>query len=130
MKENEERTVKICFDLQQVQNLPKLPNQETYYSHQIALYAFLLWNTKNLTFYIWTEEKSGRGLIERGSALLNYLRESDLNDIRKLHFFADGCGGQNKNSHIIHLLMYWLHKESPQNVEEIKRAFPVTARHI
>lgn len=65
------------------------------------------------------------GSNEIGSALLNYLRASNLNGIRKIHLFADGCGCQNKNSHIMHLLMYWLHNESPDNIEEIEITFPV-----
>lgn len=63
MQEEEANSVMFCFDLQQVQNLPKLPVQETFYSLQIAFYSFCIVDipTKNPNFYVWTENISGRG---------------------------------------------------------------------
>lgn len=45
--------------------------------------------------------------------------------LSKIRLFCDGCGGQNKNSHIIHALLFWLVNKSPENVKEIQLTFPV-----
>lgn len=82
-------------------------------------------NSKNPTFYIWTEDQSGRGATEIGSALLDYLKSLDLTGIIEIRLFCDGCGGQNKNSHIIHMLMFWLLKYSPDNLIGLIITYPV-----
>ncbi|KAF2892406.1 hypothetical protein ILUMI_13761 [Ignelater luminosus] len=80
MKEEKEGEVTYCFDLQQVQNMPKLPIQETYCSHQIAFYNFCIVdiNSQFPHFYVWTENVSGRGSNEVGSALLHFFRTSNF----------------------------------------------------
>lgn len=128
MKEERDNEVTYCFDLQQVQNLPKIPIQETFYSLQLAYYCFCVVDVhaKTPNFYVWTENASGRGSNEIGSALLHFLRNSEFDEaITKIRLFCDGCGGQNKNSHIMHMLMYWLHKESRKHIKEIEIIFPV-----
>lgn len=40
-------------------------------------------------------------------------------------FFADGCGGQNKNQHVVHALSYWLQNKSPRTIKEIVMYSPV-----
>lgn len=123
MNEEDADSTTFCFDLQQVQNLPKIPIQETYYSLQIAFYSFCIVDikAKEPIFYTWNEVQSGRGSNEVGSAVLDFLRNHEFADnIRKIRFFSDGCGGQNKNSHMIHMLMWWLLNESPDSVNEIE----------
>lgn len=39
------------------------------------------------------------------------------------YFFSNGCGGKNKNTIIIVMLSYWLLKEAPNNIKEIKLCF-------
>lgn len=126
-KEEPENSLTFCFDLQQVQPLPRTPISDAFYSHQISLYSFccVSMNSKNPTFYIWTEDQSGRGATEIGSALLDYLKSLDLTGITQVRLFCDGCGGQNKNSHIIHMLMFWLLKYSPDNLIELIITYPV-----
>nr|XP_022910731.1 uncharacterized protein LOC111421778 [Onthophagus taurus] len=120
----------FCFDLQQVQVLPKLPIQEAFYSLQVPYYAFCIVDPISLhpVFYNWTEEENlcGRGSNATGSAIFHFLKNQDFTGIEKIRFFSDGCGGQNKNSQIIHLLMYWLYKEAPASVTSIDHFFPVT----
>ena len=96
------------FDLQQVQNLPKISIQETFYSLQIAYYCFCVVDVdaKLPNFYVWTENLASRGSNEVGSALLHFLKHAQLNEsLTKICLFCDGCGGQNKNSHILHMLI-------------------------
>lgn len=81
--------------------------------------------SKHPVFYTWSENLAGRGSIEVGSALLNYLDSLDLQGIKTLRLFCDGCGGQNKNSHIIHTLYYWLKLRAPDDLEEVRITYPV-----
>ncbi|KAF2891022.1 hypothetical protein ILUMI_15151, partial [Ignelater luminosus] len=67
MKEEDAGTTTFCFDLQQIQNLSKIPIQEAYYSLQIAFYSFCIVdiNAKEPIFYTWNEVQSGRGSNEK-----------------------------------------------------------------
>src|SRR5258705_13669129 len=109
IKSKPDDTRTYCFDLQQVQPLPKVPIQEQFYSRQISFYAFVCVDVSSVdpTFYTWTEIQAGRGPNEIGSALLHFLcHETNLDVVKHLRLFCDGCGGQNKNSHISHKLLY------------------------
>lgn len=126
-KQEPNNSLTFCFDLQQVQPLPRTPISDAFYSHQISLYSFccVTMTSNNPTFYIWTENQAGRGSTEIGSALFDYLKSLDLTGITQIRLFCDGCGGQNKNSHIIHMLMFWLLKYSPDNITEVTITYPV-----
>nr|CAH7746213.1 unnamed protein product [Callosobruchus chinensis] len=120
--------ISICFDLQQVHPLPKTPIQDAFYKRQISFYTFCCVDVKSRfpVFYTWKETEGGRGATEIGSALLCHLRSLEIEDsITKIRLFCDGCGGKNKNSHIIHLLTYWLKKEAPPAIKTIILHFPV-----
>ncbi|KAK4882697.1 hypothetical protein RN001_006016 [Aquatica leii] len=126
-KEKPDNSITFCFDLQQVQPLPRTPIGDAFYSHQISWYAFccVSMSSRHPTFYVWTEDLAGRGATQIGSALLQHLENLNYKDINLIRLFCDGCGGQNKNSHIIHTLMYWLKNKAPENVVEIIITFPV-----
>jgi hypothetical protein len=126
-KETPDKTITLCFDLQQVQPLPKTPIQESFYSRQLSFYSLCIveMNTKNPKFYVWTEELAGRGALEVGSALLTHLKNLDLVGISHIRLFCDGCGGQNRNVHILHAIFYWLKILSPPEVKNITIIFPV-----
>jgi hypothetical protein len=109
MKKEVDESVTICFDLQQIQPLPKSPIQEAYYSRQLNFYCFCIVNIdgSNPTFYVWTEDQGGKGSIEVSSALLHYLENMTLPDnVKTVRMFCDGCGSQNKNNFVLHSLMY------------------------
>lgn len=128
MKEESADTVAYCFDLQQVQVLPKAPITEAFYAQQLAFYAFCVTDilTKTPVFYTWLEHEAGRGVVEISSALTNFLKETDFDpDVKHLRLFSDGCGGQNKNSHMVHALMLWLFNNAPKSIETITMTFPV-----
>lgn len=127
LRESPPNSVTFCFDLQQVQPLPKTPINDAFYAQQVSLYVFCCVDSKakNPTFYQWTEDEAGRGSVEIGSALLNYLDSLDLTNISLLRLFCDGCGGQNRNSHVIHALYYWLKFKARASVLEISLTFPV-----
>ena len=127
MRENPDSSRTFCFDLQQVQPLPRTPISDAFYAHQISYYAFCCVDitSRSPTFYTWCENLAGRGSVQIGSALLNYLESLNLDEIKVLRLFCDGCGGQNKNSHIIHALYYWLKTKAPPHVVEVKITYPV-----
>lgn len=127
MKEAPQFSKTYCFDMQQVQPLPKSAVGEAFYLRQIGYYTLCIveHNTKNPIFYTWTEDQAGRGCTEVGSALLDFLNKVDIEeDITELRLFCDGCGGQNKNTHIVHTLLFWL-QQTTTKIESITLIFPV-----
>lgn len=127
LKENPSNSITFCFDLEQVQPLPKTPINDAFYAQQVSMYVFCCVDSqsKNPTFFTWTEDMSGRGSIEVGSALLSYLDSLDYNNIKTVRLFCDGCAGQNKNNHVIHTLYFWLRFKAPIQVTELQIIFPV-----
>lgn len=76
--------------------------------------------------YTWFGHEAGRGVTEVSPALTNFLNKVRFTpDIKHLRLFSDGCGGQNKNSHLVHALILWQHRNAPKNIESIARTFPV-----
>lgn len=129
MKEQPADTTSYCFDLQQVQPLPKVPIQDAFYSQQVSFYCLCITeNTdiKNPVFYTWLETEAKRGAAEVCSALRHFLETANFTaTTKKLRLFADGCSGQNKNCHVMHMLMLWLNKDAPKMIQSIEVIFPV-----
>lgn len=128
LKESPENSFTVCFDLQQVHALPKMNIGEAFYLRQLALYNFCITepSTRCPCFYTWIENQAKRGPNEIGSALYHFLTNREFPESCKLvRLFADGCGGQNKNSFIIHMLMFWLSTKAPKHIEEVVLYFPV-----
>lgn len=124
---DQEDSITYCFDMQQVQPLPKTPISEAFYARQISLYNLCITDvaTQNPLFYMWTENLAGRGSVEVSSALINFLTNNVDNTGKKLlRLFCDGCGGQNKNNIVLHSLMYYLN-HSNSAIEKIIIHFPV-----
>ncbi|KAI4455165.1 dna-directed rna polymerases i ii and iii subunit rpabc2 [Holotrichia oblita] len=121
------QSLSFCFDLQQVQPLPKSPIQDAFYLRQISFYAFCCvdMGSKRPTFFTWDETQARRGATEISSAILSYLRSLNFDNCKLLRLFCDGCAGQNKNSYVVHTLTYWLRNEAPPSVLEIILHFPV-----
>lgn len=79
----------LCFDLQQVQPLPKLSIGEAFYKRQITLYAFCVTDPglKNPLLYTWLESEAHRGAEEIASAVTHSLNQKKQqwlkNDVKK-----------------------------------------------
>ncbi|XP_045457147.1 uncharacterized protein LOC123667235 [Melitaea cinxia] len=129
LKEKVDNSITICFDLQQVFPLPRTPIQEAFYSRQISLYNLCVMDLSeqnNSCLYNWDETESGKGAISIGSALYCFLNTQTIPaNVKLVRLFCDGCGGQNKNSHVLHMLLFWLQNKSPAHVKEIQLFFPV-----
>ncbi|KAK9685928.1 Transposase IS4 [Popillia japonica] len=81
---------------------------------------------KNPVFYTWLETEAKRGAAEVCSALRHFLETANFTaTTKKLRLFADGCSGQNKNCHVMHMLMLWLNKDAPKMIQSIEVIFPV-----
>ena len=81
---------------------------------------------KKPVFYTWMEHQAKRGAAETSSALRDFLNKAEIGpDIKQLRLFADGCAGQNKNAHVMHMIMLWLYRDAPQNVKSVELVFPV-----
>lgn len=128
MEENPLNSVSYCFDLQQVQVLPKVTIQDAFYAQQLSFYCFCVTdiNIKTPVFYTWMEHQAKRGSAETSSALRNFLNKQEFGpQIKVVRLFADDCAGQNKNAHMMHMLMLWLSEDSPKTVESVLVVFPV-----
>lgn len=127
MKRQPVGSVTFSFDLQQVQPLPKLSIGEAFYSRQISFYSFCVTdiNGEHPVFYQWAENQAARGAVEVSSALCDFLEKYSLTDENTIRLFCDGCGGQNKNAHVVHALALWLHKKTANNLKYIQLYFPV-----
>ncbi|KAJ4433058.1 hypothetical protein ANN_15315 [Periplaneta americana] len=128
MKQKQHGSLSFAFDLQQVQPLPKLNIGEAYYARQISFYCFCVSNIEATepAFYVWNETQAGRGPQEISSGVTDFLSNTNFDEATTtLRLFADGCGGQNKNQHLIHSVALWLIKRSPPNLKEECFFFPV-----
>ncbi|CAG4933924.1 unnamed protein product [Parnassius apollo] len=123
----------ISFDCEKNLPLPKIPDQSTYYSRQLYLYNFTIvignsrasMTTNNIHAYIWTEDETAKGSNEICSALYHCMNSLDMTGIDRIRLMSDGCGGQNKNSMIISMVMKWL-LETTTNIKQVEIIFPVT----
>lgn len=135
-----EGVIKICFDMQQNQPLPKLSISDVYYMRQIWLYNLMIMvhasdgsqNKEDMFAYTWTENLSGKGSAEVASALLHFLENleekytnPDFNGVKPhtLKLFSDSCSGQNKNSTVMIVLLYFVQKSTI--FDKILHIFPI-----
>ncbi|KAF2881233.1 hypothetical protein ILUMI_24938 [Ignelater luminosus] len=65
LNENLENAITFCFDLQQVQSMPRVPISKTFYAQQLLFYAFCVTDvtTRHPVFYTWTENQAFRGCL-------------------------------------------------------------------
>ncbi|XP_069354654.1 uncharacterized protein [Maniola hyperantus] len=132
LQEQKDDMITFSFDCQKNSPLPRIPDQSAYYSRQFYLYNFTIVQgsskdklNKNTTFaYTWTENEFGKTANQIASAVYDRLNKTNLSGITIIRLFADGCGGQNKNSIMLSMLSQWLLKNV--SVKRIEIIFPVT----
>ncbi|KAB0790260.1 hypothetical protein PPYR_04796 [Photinus pyralis] len=124
----------FSFDCQKNLALPRLPNQAAYFSQQINYNNFTVvagtsrdkLTPRNVFSYLWTEIDSRKDSNTIASALNHTLKSFDFDpSIETVRLFADGCGGQNKNTNMMAMLAYWLLEESPKHIRQIELIFPI-----
>lgn len=129
-----EDTLVLSYDCQKNQVLPKVPDQRAYYSRQLYMYNFTVvegssqekLGKENVFSYTWCEHEHPKGSNEIASAVFHALNTRAISpSIKTVRLFADGCGGQNKNSIIIGMVSKWLLDHAPANVYKVELIFPV-----
>lgn len=135
LKTTDANVIKVSFDMEQNQPLPKLRVSEVFYARQIWVYNLtfvLMQDTQDVTntfVYTWTENQSGRGSNEVVSALKNFLGilEETYKDVPEksltLKLFSDACCGQNKNQNVMGFLLYYIRTSRAFNI--IEHCFPI-----
>ncbi|KAJ8886984.1 hypothetical protein PR048_013198 [Dryococelus australis] len=137
LRTNVDKNISFSFDDQKNMMLPKVPDKAAYYSRQFCLYNFdIVQGTSKesqthdkvfLYWYTWCEADHRKGSSAIASALHHILIHTDLRDYEVVRLFADGCGGQNKNTTMISTPMKWLECEALPNIREVQLFFPVTS---
>lgn len=118
-------TLIIEFDYAQNLPLPKLNITSQFYKRLLWLFNFNVHchNDKSSTFYCFLETDSKKGPNTVCSFVYNFITEKlkDFPNIKKIVFFSDSCGGQNKNISVV-MFSTWLAKSLNVTIEHI---FPV-----
>ncbi|XP_060801330.1 uncharacterized protein LOC106139404 isoform X1 [Amyelois transitella] len=127
-------TILLSFDCHKNSALPKLPDQAAYFSRQFNMYNFTIvvgtskspLTTNNVHSYHWCENEHSKFSNEIASAVFHKLTTLDIPEIKtKLKLFADGCGGQNKNTTLVGMCTKWLSSHAPPQVKQIEIVFPM-----
>lgn len=134
LKENDPSVVIFSFDCQKNLQIPKLPDQQAYFSMQVNFYNFgvVIGNSKaslsaeNVRCYVWTELERPKGSNEIASAIFHTLNNYEFNLQQKtVRLVCDGCGGQNKNSIFIGMLCFWFATLAPEHIQQVEVIFPI-----
>lgn len=96
----EDKTICLaCFDLQNVLITPACEISSFYYKSKLATYNFTVYDLGNNNghCYVWNESVARRGPNEISSCLLDFIKTEIENGVKKIVFYSDNCGGQNRN---------------------------------
>lgn len=96
------------FDMQQVIQLPISNESAIFYKSRLSVFNFTIYNlaNKECLCFLWDETISKRGANEISTCVAKYLHELDGRGLREVKLFADGCGGQNRNTIVFSMLLY------------------------
>jgi hypothetical protein len=132
LKDKDPKVLILSFDMQKNLCLPKVPDQQAYYSRQLYLHNFTVvqghsktqLNKNSCTSYCWTEDEFPKGSNQITSAVFHKLNSIDLSPFNKVRLMADACGGQNKNQALLCMCSKWL-LDAPKHIKSIEVIFPV-----
>lgn len=116
-------TCVISYDLQKQVYLPTLTHSQMYYSRQYTCMNFgiHLEDEGRGFMYLWEETAGRRGCNEIATCLYTFITTELQTEKRKLMFWSDNCGGQNKNQGLLAMYITLVGKGY---VDEILHAFP------
>ena len=110
----DDRTKVITFDLEKTLPLPLLRTNEVYYSRQLCLY--------NFGIHHYPENEGKRGSEDVASCLLDFFNGQNVHDnVNTIIAFSDACGGKNRNYKVARYLMYAVN--TLKNVQTIEVNF-------
>ena len=105
----EDKTLCVaCFDLQKVLITPSCEISSFYYKSKLATYNFTIYDVGNNKghCYTWNESIAKRGPNEISSCLLDFIKKQLKNGVKKIIFYSDNCGGQNRNRFVFSMFAY------------------------
>lgn len=111
----------FTFDLQSVLYTPCSEVSSFYYTRKLNCYNFTIYDqgSREGVCYFWDETEGERGTSEIGTALWTHLLTLP-EKVKRVSFFSDCCGGQNRNRFIAALL---LHAVRVLHFEQIDHCF-------
>lgn len=132
LKDNDPELLILSFDMQKNLCLPKVPDQQAYYSRQLYLYNFTIvqghsksnLNKTTCTSYCWTEDEFSKGSNQISSAVYQKLNSIDMTPYNRVRLMADACGGQNKNQALLCMCSKWF-LDAPDSIKSVEVIFPV-----
>lgn len=81
---------------------------------------------ENVKSFCFTENQYKKNANLIASCILHLLKTADLTKYTRVRLMTDGCGGQNKNTIFVTMVMYWLANFAPKNIQDVAVIFPVT----
>ncbi len=111
------------FDLEQVFTFPKSPESLVFYKRRLTAFNMTMYElaSRDCDCFYWNETMSHRGSSEIATCVFSYLQEKDASEHIEANLFADGCPGQNKNTIIASMLLYFI--RTSKNVIEVSLRF-------
>lgn len=111
------------FDLEQVFSFPMSLESLVFYKRRLTAFNLTIYElgSKECGCNYWDETMSRRGSSEIASCVFKYLQDLDKSGHIKVNLFADGCPGQNKNTIIASMLLFFIRHS--KNVNEISLRF-------
>ncbi|XP_030751319.1 uncharacterized protein LOC115878842 [Sitophilus oryzae] len=96
----------LCYDMQKVLGLPKLPTNIVYYKRQLSIFNEGVHSGSTNTPYcfLWKEGMAGRGAQEVGSCVKKFIDVHLNKGVNELILWSDSCGGRNSNIKIVLML--------------------------
>ena len=114
------------FDLQQVMYLPSSKDSQIFYKRRLSNFNFTFYNigASECDCFVWHEGQGGRGSSEMSTCVHEALKFYDEQGCEKAFLFADGCGGQNKNSIFPAMMLFFVLRS--KTLKEISLRYFVT----
>ncbi|CAG9825752.1 unnamed protein product [Phaedon cochleariae] len=112
----------LCYDMEKVLGLPKLPTNIVYYKRQLSIFNEGIHSGSTNTPYcfLWKEGVAGRGAQEVGSCIKKFIDVHLKKGVEELILWSDSCGGQNRNIKIVIMLKTVLMQHPTLNVVYFK----------
>lgn len=134
LQDEGENELTYSFDCQKNLIFPKLTDQSAYFLRQFYVSNFTMClgtshsnqTPENTFIYGWTEMEAVKGSSEIATCIVHRLSNTVFpENIDTIRLFADGAGGQNKNSIVITALLNWLITKAPVQIKTIVLHYPV-----